>query len=76
MNFATACSPAKNSIRTSGTTLILSQGQESVERNFYVNDDIILPNMKAETLCAVKTVHVAIKSKDIPVHQFLFQMKC
>lgn len=50
--------------------LVLSQGQAAAERSFSVNDDILLPNMKSETLCAIKTVYDAIKSLDIKVHEF------
>ena len=50
--------------------LVLSQGQAAVERSFSVNDDILLPNMKAKTLCAIKTVYDAIKAIDIKVHEY------
>ena len=39
--------------------LVLAQGQAAVERSLSVNDDILLANMKAETLCAIKTVYGA-----------------
>ena len=50
--------------------LVLSQGQAAVERSVSVNDDILLPNMKAETLCAIKTVYDAIKKHEIKVHEY------
>ena len=50
--------------------LVLSQGQASVERSFSVNDDILLPNMKADTLCAIKTAYDAIKTLGIEVHKY------
>jgi len=33
--------------------LVLSHGQASVERSFSINEDILLPNMKAQTLYAI-----------------------
>lgn len=51
-------------------TLIISHGQASIERSFSINDDILVPNMKAETLCAMKTVYDVIQSLNIKIHEF------
>ncbi len=51
--------------------LVLSHGQASVERRFSVNDDILLTNMKEQTLCAMKTVCDVLKSMDIQVYEFV-----
>lgn len=50
--------------------LILSHGQAPVERSFSVNDDILLPNMKEQTLCAMKIVYDVLHSLDIKIHEF------
>ena len=50
--------------------LTLSHGQASVERSFSVNEDILLPNMRAETLYAIKLVHDTIRTTGIKVHDF------
>ena len=50
--------------------LVLSQGQAAVERRVSVNDDILLPNIEAETLCAIKSVYDAIKTHEIKVHEY------
>ena len=48
--------------------LIISHGQATVERSFSINDDILVTNMRAQTLCAMKTVYDALQS--IKVHEF------
>lgn len=50
--------------------LVLSHGQASVERSFSVNEDMLLPNMKAQTLCAMKLCYDAVNSLAITIHEF------
>ena len=47
-----------------------------MERSFSVNDDIPLPNIKAKTLRAIKTVYEAIKAIDIDVHEYKVPERC
>ena len=42
--------------------LVLSHGQAKVERGFSVNEDMLLPNLKQETLMGQRTVYDAVKS--------------
>ena len=51
--------------------LVLSHGQASVERNFSVNEDMLLPNMKAQTLYAMKFVYDAMRSLNVKAHDFV-----
>ena len=50
--------------------LVLSHGQAQVERGFSVNEDMLLPNMRMETLVALKTVYDTIHSQKIKVAEF------
>lgn len=50
--------------------LLLSHRQARVERDFSMNEDMLLTNMKKEALIGLKTVYDAMKSLDIKVHQF------
>ena len=51
--------------------LVLSQGKAVIERSFSVNSDILLPNMKTETLSAIKRVHDAIKTLEIDIYEYM-----
>ena len=50
--------------------LVLSQEHAAVERSFSVINDVLLLNMKSETVCAIKTVCDAIKFPDMKVHEY------
>ena len=50
--------------------LVLSHGQAKVERGFSVNEDMLLPNMKKETLVGMRLVYDTMKSQDVKIHEF------
>ena len=45
----------------------LSHGQSQVERSFSINDDLLVKNLKAESVCAQRIVYDYIKAsgKDV-----------
>ena len=50
--------------------LVLSRGHASAERCFSINEDILLPNMKVQTLYAIKFVSDAIHFQNIQPLEF------
>lgn len=50
--------------------LVLSHGQASVERGFSVNEDMLVPNLKKETLIGLRIVYDTVKSLNIKVSEF------
>ena len=47
----------------------LSQGQSQVERGFSINGDLLVENLKAETICAQLIVYGFIKASGKDVYE-------
>jgi hypothetical protein len=50
--------------------MVLSHGQATVERGFSVNDDMLLPNIKKESLIGQRIVFDTMKSLNMKLHEF------